>query len=165
MTLTWPFWISTFQKNKPALTAKHLYLLIFCVIALIPFEASAQQTPVFGAAVTYKENQIIQFVSQLPGQNNDYTLAKVDLNDDALDEYIVKPSRCSIKTMCPHHIVAFKNRQPILLLDIIAYKIKLSDKTTYGILDLIIYNQKHNDFLSKNFGWNPYSYRYEQKEF
>lgn len=133
---------------------------------LMPKNTLAQQSLVYGSPQNYKENQITQFVSQYAVRHDaDYVIADIDLNDDAISEYVVKPLNCSKNTMCPHYIVAFKKHKPILLLDLEAYKITPSGKTTFGILDLIIHNQRHNDFLSKNFGWNPHSYRYEQKEF
>lgn len=136
------------------------------MIALTPYIALGQQPPSYSGAQNFKENQIIKFVEELSNISSiQRVLSLVDLNDDGIYEYIVKPLNCNKNMMCPHHVVAFKSREPILLLYIEAFRITPSDKRTYGISDLIIHNQMHNDFLSKNFGWNPFSYRYEQKEF
>ena len=93
-----------------------------------------------------------------------YSVAKTDLNNDAIEEYILRPlnkSDCPKAPICPHYIVAQQNHEYILLGKFDAHKMLISNKKAYGIRDIIVYNTPHNDFSYKTAVWNPFSYRFE----
>ena len=144
---------------------KHLALTLFIFLTYIPFPAHAFESLRFQEADSYKENQILDFIkTQNKTAQDIYHLAPFDLNNDAIDEYIIKPKsakNCPQAPLCPYQIVAFQERQPILIGSFDAHKILISDKKTYGIRHIIVYNQRHNDFKTAIAVWNPFSFRFE----
>lgn len=140
-------------------------LLTFLLIFVTFSNAYAQQGLKFGPATTYKQKQIIEFVTaQAPESNQKYALAAVDLNDDAIDEYIVRPESaqlCPKKPLCPYQIIAFQDHKPISIGAFDAHKILILDKKTYGIRHIIVYNQSHNDYAHETAIWDPFTFRYQ----
>lgn len=132
-----------------------LFLLAF-VIA--PFPLKADESLRFQVPVSYKEKQIVALVK--PAEES-YLLAPIDLNDDALPEYVVKPASCAKGTLCSHHIIVFQDRQPIELGQFDAHKILISGKKDYGIRQIIVYNNSYNDFENSTARWNPFAFRFE----
>jgi len=134
------------------------YVLILFIIFL-PLEAKAQQTLNFKVAKSFKEKQITSFVSKNTNIDvSSFILAPIDLNEDAIDEYIVKPNSrrlCNDSLFCKHHIIALQDREPIQIGQFDAHKVLISNKNTYGIRDIIIYNNQYNDFKSEIASWSP----------
>jgi hypothetical protein len=118
----------------------------------------------FQDAENYKQNQIIDFVkTKTRNSLIEFHLAPIDLNDDLIDEYVVKPHNindCANAPLCLNYIVAFKARKPILLGQFDAHKILVSNKKTYGVRDLIVYNVNRNDFKYDTAHWNPFESLY-----
>lgn len=136
------------------------YLLpFFILLILAPTNVNANDKLRFQAPDNYKQNQIIDFVKTLA--ETDATalhLAPVDLNNDMIDEYVVKPiseRNCSQAPLCANYVIAFKARVPILLGKFDAHKILVSNKKTYGVHDLIVYNVRRNDFKFNTANWTP----------
>lgn len=142
-----------------------LAFLLITAFFLTYTSAYAQQQLRYMKAETYKQKQVVQFVrAETPESNAEYVLSPVDLNDDAIDEYIVRPKsnkNCPKKPLCPHKIVAFQDYKPIYIGSVDAHKILISDKKTYGIRHIIVYNQAHNDYAHTTMLWDPSSFRYQ----
>lgn len=136
-----------------------IFVLSLLFIGDLSLSAQAQSLSHYQKAETYKERQIIQFVSQNHGKD-DYFLWKIDLNDDFIDEYFVKPENCQMSLLCPIIIVAFMDNTPIELAQFDAHKIVPSTKKNYGIQQLIIYNQINNDYAHQTAIWDPYQFKY-----
>lgn len=140
-----------------------LFLAITASLFLINTTAYAMLGLKFQPAETYKQKQIIEQAKQ-DGFDTELVLAPADLNNDAIDEYIVRPAdtkSCPQKPLCPYKIIAFQDRTPIELGTFDAHKIQLSDKKTYGVRSIIVYNQPHNDYAHETAHWNPFSFRFE----
>lgn len=136
-------------------------LLLFVVIFFASMEARAMETLRFKKAESYKEKKVVEFVQKTNKINN--LIASVDLNNDALDEYIIKPASpkdCSAPPLCSHQIIALQDREPILIGKFDAHKMLVSNKKTYGIRDIIVYNIPYNDFKSETATWSPFHFRF-----
>lgn len=146
--------------------AKGLQLLAFSLFVssfFLAFNANSQQLLRFRPAETFKEKQIIGVVRSEQA-DVPLLLAPIDLNDDAIDEYVVKPQfpgDCPQKPLCPHFIMAFQDYTPLEIGRFDAHKIEVSGKKTYGVRQIIVYNQRQNDFAQTTTLWNPFLFRYE----
>lgn len=144
---------------------KQAALFLFIAIFLLPVASMAAETLRFRNAESYKERQIITFVEKTNKTNGiPYLIATIDLNNDAIDEYIVKPAstkNCINRPLCTHQVAAFRDRKPILLGEFDAHKMLISDKKSYGIKNIIVYNVPYNDFKSETAIWNPFNFRFE----
>lgn len=146
------------------------YALLFSILLLFGSLYAPNSVMAFGSlrfvpATSYKEKEVISFVKE----HNDalgveYLLAPIDLNNDAIDEYIIKPKSmkdCPARPLCSYQIIAHQNHKPILIGQFDAHKVRIGDKKTYGIRQVILYNEPHNDFKTATALWNPYSFRFE----
>lgn len=144
---------------------KKYALLLLIYGFFIPADVFAMEPPGFHAPSSRKELEVIDFVNKnTNGSGIPYLIAPIDLNNDLIDEFVVKPqnlSDCRQKPLCPHQIIAFKDYSPIVIGNFDAHKILISDKKTYGIRHIIVYNTSYNDFKSETARWSPYEYRYE----
>jgi hypothetical protein len=95
----------------------------------------------------------------------DALLAAVDLNGDAGDEYILKKGGldCSQDIGCPYTVHALKDGAWITIGTFTGFNLLISDKTTYGIRDILVYTFPYNDFKSERYAWNPAKFGYEKK--
>jgi len=140
---------------------------LFITLAFISLlnDAFASEKLRFVEPESFKDKQIVDFIAKSSETSTDeYILAHIDLNNDAIDEYIVKPKlvqNCPKAPLCPYSIMAFENRLPISLKQFDAHKILISNKKTYGVRGIIVYNDFYNDFKFKTFNWSPYSFQYE----
>ena len=94
-----------------------------------------------------------KFVANLP-----YQVAAKDLNDDGVDEWIFRQDResgCEANLNCRYFIVGLSERTPVLLGDITAKKIGVSDEKAYGVRRLYVYNDKNDDFAFSRYVWVP----------
>lgn len=134
-------------------------ILIPCI--LIPQMGFAQSALKFEQPDNRKARQALAFVAAL-SPHTDFTVAAIDLNDDFIDEFIVKDT--SQKKMAIHYIVAYENRKPILIGEFQAQKLLISTKKDYGIKQLILYNNSYNDFSTQTARWDPDSFFYDLVE-
>lgn len=81
-------------------------------------------------------------------------IAKSDLNNDYIDEYIIKSTRCTPAKGCHYMIVADNNGDFIVIGEFSAKNISLSDKQTHGIRDILVYNQGLNDYAHNTLKWD-----------
>jgi len=88
-------------------------------------------------------------------------IAAVDLNDDFIDEFIIKPLNCTKGVFCRHVIVAYMDRAPIIIGEFDAHQITILEKKDYGIKRLTVYNRKNNDFSSNSAFWDPTNFKYQ----
>lgn len=160
MISTWLFW-TLICPNK-----QYIKFLLAILCLLIPTKsAHSFERLRFQPVDSYKEKTVLAFIkthNKIPDES--YLLATTDLNDDFIDEYILRPQfegSCPNKPLCPYQIVAFQDHEPILIGQFDAHKILISDKKTYGIRHLIVYNGPHNDFKHETAIWNPFAFRFK----
>jgi hypothetical protein len=142
----------------------HTALLFFLILAC-PFTAQANEQLRFQAPDSYKENKVIEYVSSINKKlSSPLLLAKIDLNADALDEYIIRAkdiTACPQNKLCPYVIIALQDHKPIQIGQFDAHKILISNKKNYGIRQIIVYNDAYNDFKNVTAHWNPFSFSFE----
>ncbi len=133
-------------------------LLLFFIL---PPSGEAAEILRFKRPETFRENKAIEAISQTQDQ---YLTAKIDLNNDLIDEYIIKSSNdqtCAPNNLCRHVIVAYRKDTPLIIGEFNAHKILILNEKTYGIRDLIVYNNAYNDFKNVTARWNPFNFKYQ----
>lgn len=138
-------------------------LTVMCLTALN--NAYAFQALRFSAPSSYKETEALNFgLKQSDNPKVEHVIAAVDLNNDAIDEYIIRPRsnhNCPKRPLCSYQIVAYQNHAPILIGKFDTHKVRIADKKDYGVQQVILYNEPHNDFKTTTARWNPFSFRFE----
>lgn len=149
---------------------RHLFSVILSLgsVVLITIPASAQEDLRFREAMGFKELKIIQFL-QKNTQRPDikYFLSATDLNDDFIDEYILRPESpqsCPKAPICPTYIIALQQREPVILGQFDAHKMAVSRKKNYGVRQISVYTALYNDFDVETAIWNPHNFAYELSE-
>ena len=144
---------------------KYIALTLLVLSLLSPATAFALENLRFKQAQSYKQVQMIDLITNHTKKaETSYVLAEIDLNGDSIDEYVIKPESnadCPALPLCPYYVTAFQKHEPIIIGKFNAHKMLISDKKTYGIRQIIVYNVPHNDFTSETSSWNPHSFSYE----
>ena len=133
--------------------------LFFLALTLFSVsKANANEPLRFGEAGNYKENQILTH-AQANIENPDLILSPFDLNGDFIDEYVVR-TKNKEKSLYSYAILAFENNTPIIIGKFKAFNLLVSPKKSYGINNIIVYNDLNNDFRTFTSVWNPYEFSY-----
>ena len=122
--------------------------------------ALANENLQFEKAISNKHLSIISSLNTKDLAPDKYAIATIDLNEDFIDEYILRPNQCPPQQLCPHLIIALNNRIPHVIGEFDAHKILVSYKKSYGVRHLIVYNQSSNDFITRTARWQPYISKY-----
>jgi len=129
------------------------FILFSFILLFLPLSVNAEEVLSFKEAETRRELQAISL------SDNNSLIAKDDLNNDLIDEYVLQD--CGDGTFCDFSIVAFKDFNPITIGTFKAHKIVVSREKTYGVRNLIVYNQQYNDFAFQTASWDPFSFSYK----
>ena len=87
---------------------------------------------------------------------SDYQIADIDLNNDGIDEYILKQRRCSIiDKSCTHLVIAEKQNEIFELSRIKAQNLMVGGTLSHGIKDLLAFNDEINDYKFDIYVWSP----------
>jgi len=141
---------------------KHIavyFTLLPAILLLYSNQALAQKSLNFRDAETFKEKQALALLHPAP-----HMLARVDLNGDFIDEYVVRPRNCVVGSLCSHGIIAYEDGNPLIIGEFATRKILLLPEKTYGIHHLRIFNQALNDFAYQDAVWSPHNFRFEYLE-
>lgn len=139
-----------------------LFLIITCTVFL-PLSARADTPVNFKKIEKYKELKALSLVEELKNNSDKYLIAPIDLNDDFIDEYVVKPNTCTTRHLCHFTVIAYMDKTPIEIGSFKAHRILISSAKDYGIRRLKLYNQPNNDFSSQEAKWDPYEFKYVYK--
>lgn len=92
-------------------------------------------------------------------------VAAADLNQDGIDEFIVKPMNCNENlALCPYYILAETPKGLISLGTIPAKTILLGQDSVHGIRNLMVFSDTKNDFAYNIFAWNPLASSFKLKD-
>ncbi|PCI97172.1 MAG: hypothetical protein COB14_09385 [Alphaproteobacteria bacterium] len=118
--------------------------------ALEPLDYNKKISPSLG-------HQIDSFLEKTYDTNlSQYDVAGVDLNNDGIDEHILKQLLCNIQTkQCTHLILAEKQEDILLLSKIKAYNLMIGGTSSHGIKDVLAFNNKINDYNFDIYMWSP----------
>ena len=85
--------------------------------------------------------------------------ALIDLNNDGIKEVIFRQTSpaCEAASDCPHILAGISNKQPVMLAAFRARKIGISGEKSYGVYNILVYNQKQNDFQYITYIWSPFT--------
>jgi len=85
-----------------------------------------------------------------------YKVSGVDLNNDGIDEHILKQRRCNVLTkQCTHLILAEKKNEILLLSKIKAYNVMIGGTNSHGIKDVLAFTNEINDYNFDIYMWSP----------
>lgn len=88
-----------------------------------------------------------------------YIIAKIDLNEDGLGEFIARTRDCGAPQhntdFCDFSIIAMQADQTLEIGSFKAKAAKLSNNYFKGIRDLHVYNIQKNDYSYNILRWNP----------
>ncbi|PCI56822.1 MAG: hypothetical protein COB36_00680 [Alphaproteobacteria bacterium] len=85
-----------------------------------------------------------------------YKIAGIDLNNDGINEHILKQRRCNVVTkQCTHLILAEKKNEILLLSKIKAYNLMIGGTNSYGIKDVLAFTNEINDYNFDIYMWSP----------
>ncbi len=140
---------------------KLVIVLTFFLMSLFPLQAYSSEQVIFDNRIfgATKLN-LSQFIKdELNSSFDQYDFAKVDLNSDFFDEYILKKKNCSLdlepKQFCYFVIVSEKSDKLIKLSVIYAKKILISGKKHNGIYDILAFQSKKDDYEYERYIWSP----------
>ncbi len=134
------------------------FLIGLFIVIFMSSAASADKPLIFHDAKTYKETQVIRHAENNK-EKQSVKASTYDLNGDFIDEYIVKKFTPN-QRLSNYTIVALENRIPITIGTFQAVKLLVSTKKTYGINNIIVYNDENNDFQTLTYAWNPNDFSY-----
>lgn len=138
---------------------------IISIIFITSSPANAKEILHFSKPKNHKENKAIEFTSKnKQGSAPAYEIAKIDFNNDLIDEYVIKPKgrdKCTQANLCTYTLVALQDYNPFKIGEFNAHKLLILDKKTYGIRDIIVYNDSYNDFKNITARWNPFTFSYQ----
>ncbi len=85
-----------------------------------------------------------------------YKIAGIDLNNDGINEHILKQRRCNVLTkQCTYLIIAEKKNEILLLSKIKAYSVMIGGTNSHGIKDVLAFTSEINDYNFDIYMWSP----------
>lgn len=85
-----------------------------------------------------------------------YRISSIDLNNDGIDEHILKSRQCEMhKRQCTHLILAEKNDGILLLSKIRAYNLMIGGTSSHGVKDILAFTDDINDYNFNIYMWSP----------
>ncbi|MCC6598172.1 MAG: hypothetical protein IT559_05240 [Alphaproteobacteria bacterium] len=98
-------------------------------------------------------------------QHRDLRIAQADLNRDGIGEYILHSKDCDTsKLKCLYYILAQTPRGIISLGTIPGKELLLGDGFSYGVRDIIAFENKLNDYEQTLYVWRPEKSSYRKKD-
>lgn len=97
---------------------------------------------------------------------DEFEIAAIDLNEDGLNEFALKPLECSkTEALCPHYLIAKTKGRTIISLGFIeAQSLVLGNAYTQGVRNIMAFNNTTNDFEYSLFLWDPENASYAKKD-
>lgn len=93
-----------------------------------------------------------------------YEIAEADLNNDGQSEFFVKTPECKKNsTLCTYKILAREHNKIVELTRLNAQNIVLGNAYSNGIRNLLIFDNRKNDFDYTLYEWQSQSATYAQK--
>lgn len=91
----------------------------------------------------------------------DFVVARIDLNADLSDEYILKSKSCAPSSgACFYKIFVSQPNAVLKVYEGMAKNLEISERAHYGVHDLLVYENKLNDYKYSVYVWNFDEARY-----
>ena len=142
------------------LASRNILFFISILAIFSPTLSYANEALVFNTDRLLKSSALT--LERFLGDNFDqYDIAHIDLNGDGADEYITKNKDCSSKEgFCSYNIFGLNNSSVYKLGTLEAHTLMISDQRSYGIRQLIAYQNPINDFDYSIYRWDPAQSRF-----
>lgn len=144
------------------LKLKHI-LWAICLVFILKTPAFANEPVIYGSTLSQRSALLLKnYVQKTLKQDFEMLeIAAIDLNQDGLPEFILKPKTCDDPDdFCSHEILAETDNEIVTLGHIEARKIALSHSYSYGVRNLWGYTDRMNDFNHRLYAWDPDESRY-----
>ena len=143
-----------------------LYLLCFCSIILAaPFfvrSAQALETLIYSQKTSRSSTiQIHKYIASQSNINSNIEIAPIDLNDDGLNEFVVKDPACALDHgFCRFYVLAENDAEIISIGYIEAKNLAVDTKNSNGIRNLLAFETPSNDYARTLYVWDAVRSRY-----
>ena len=105
---------------------------------------------------------IKKFLNSSPSE---FDIAQIDLNDDGLSEFIIRPKTCNAHVApCQFSIVAETGNDIVSLGVIDAMAVSVDAETTSGVRNIHAFDNPRNDFDYSLYNWEAARSQYMMKE-
>ncbi len=134
---------------------------LFALTFFLILPAFAAQPLIFRPSVKdAREQSVLDYLTLIRrfDPSTPFTIATIDLNGDGVNEWIVRQDltpTCETNASCRYDVVGLNEKQPELLGAFTARKVGISDEKQYGVRNLLVYNEKNDDFAFKTYIWTP----------
>lgn len=139
---------------------KHIFLLL-CLVNLTTAYASsafALETLNYDKKVSHSLSyQIDNFLKDKYDMSlSQYSIASIDLNNDGVDEHVIKQNLCHItKGKCNYLVIAEKKQEILVLFKIRAYNLAIGNANSNGVKDVLALTNETNDYNFDIYMWSP----------
>ncbi len=114
-------------------------------------------TPISRSSFEY----IKQFTHENLGQPIEtFEIARADLNDDGLYEFVLKPKSC--QKGCMFNVVAEASKKIVPLGDFRGSNLVLGSEFSHGVRNILVFESPTNDFDYSLYTWHPMSSSYRK---
>ena len=126
----------------------------FVLLSMITSSATALEKLTYSDQMNARERLVLQ--SFFKGSSlNDFKIAKVDLNNDGLNEFVIKKGYCEdYRRYCDYYILADTDNDLIPLGHIQAYYLAAGTSGSNNVRDLMVYKNKRNDYAPVIYSWD-----------
>lgn len=137
-------------------------------LAVFPFvnKAIAAQSLTFTPLNDQRVLHQLSNLSVINAQNSTFEIAHTDLNEDGIEEIVLKDTtnNCKYtKSICVYHILGKKSINELILLGKIeAKQLLIGQEYTHGVRNILIYNNDENDYKYKIYAWNALKAQYNE---
>ena len=100
--------------------------------------------------------------NNLESDINTQDIAKTDLNNDGLYEFILRPKGCGADTKCRYMVLAEDGPEIYTLGDFEGVNLLLGAEFKHGIRNLLVFNNAANDFDYELYTWHPKASAYRK---
>lgn len=148
------------HKQYGFIMMKHIFLLLCLATITIAYAKPvfALETLIYDKKIsTSLSYQIDIFLKeQFDTSLSQYSIASIDLNNDGVDENVIKQNRCvSSGGKCTYLIIAEKKHEIFILFKIRAYNLAVGDANSSGVKDVLALTDKTNDYNFDIYMWSP----------
>lgn len=93
--------------------------------------------------------------------SSDFDIARADLNDDGLNEFILRDKTCNAENkFCRYRILAETDGKMTLLGEIEARNIVLGNSASQGVRNILAFQNTVNEYQETVYVWEPVEGRY-----
>ena len=138
--------------KHPVLTV--LGVVMLCVAA---HNTYAAEKPAFDAPLPRSSYEALKLysINSLSSDIESFSQATDDLNNDGLEEFILRTQSCDAATGCTYHILAETKGDITPLGTLQGHNLLLGNEYSHGVRNLLVFTNPSNDFDYDLYTWHP----------